>query len=1325
MLLKASKKQRHGLWQKALLRGLLPIFVFGLVTVVSVIGGQPNRAEAVTANTLNFQGRLRSNTGSTVPDGSYNIEFNLYTVASGGTTEWTETHTNLGSNAVTVQNGYFAVDLGNTTTGTAFPGTINWDQEHWLGMTVRGTGAACAFAACTPADLEMTPRFKLTAVPYAFRAGALVDASGNAKTADQFAQISPAAVQAASSAVAALRLSQAGAGGFVQFQNGGADVFTVDNNGGTTLGSTTSQGQLSLQDGNGQKTNFVAGDSITDLTFTFPTTLGTAQQCLRNSATPGVLEFGACGSSAVMPFVSKTKTADETQNNAVNPTATLQNDDQLFFSIGANETWNYRFVLHANANATPDIKFAVTAPVGATCKVGALDAEGAAGIGNIGCGASTGLITGNSANDVYEITGSITNGANAGTVQLQWAQNTANVANTIVQSGSYVEASRSVGGSSADVAFIQDGNSFGGLATIGTNDANDFVLESNGVERLRILSGGDVRANDDVIANRVATGTTGTTTGTGTNTTSLTLTADAFAVNDVVLIDNVGQDYYTRITVDPGTGSYTVSPAVTFATGRTVTKYTVQNVGATAADYTSQANRFFQGYFLGGVVVGAGSTTISDGNIESTTDLNLQANGGNVVVGGGLSVTGAITGDGSGLTNINGASISGSTITGLDATNIASGTVNDARLSANVALLSGAQTFTGTKDFSAGLTVSAGNIGVTGTITASGAITGATIVGDGSGLSNLDATDIASGTLNDARLSSNVALLSGAQTFSGTKDFSGGVTVSAGNVNVTGTITASGVISGDGSGLTNLSGASVNGSTITGINATNISSGTLNDGRLSSNVVLLSGAQTFTGAKDFSAGLTVSGGNIGVTGNITASAQISGATILGDGSGLTNLDAADIASGTINDGRLSGNVALLTGSQTFTGAKTFANNGLVLGQTTFSSSATVARAVSFPDEAGAVCLSNKDTCGYLRLASGTAQTDASNNDVISVNKTSATGNLINLQRSATPVFTVANSGALQIQSSSTAALDIRNGSGTSYFLVDTSGAIVRIGSGTTDVMLILDSKTSAGDPTGQEGAMYYSNTMEQYRCYRDGVWEPCGSNPIERAWSIEDEFISGYTGGACTTTTAIVGDINWACYTNGTATTAYNVGAILPTADRPGIMRLTTGAANGNGFTIAATGNNTGSMVLAAGQRVQASVGQGATITNNRLRVGLHAETTTNVRPTTGVWWEADATTNANWNYCFGTGAAATCASSGVPIVASTIFSLDIRITATGAGTSAATFSINGTSFNVTNVTIGTATRVNPALSCFNSAAAARECFIDYFRTSGTATTRR
>ena len=47
----------------------------------------------------------------------------------------------------------------------------------------------------------------------------------------------------------------------------------------------------------------------------------------------------------------------------------------------------------------------------------------------------------------------------------------------------------------------------------------------------------------------------------------------------------------------------------------------------------------------------------------------------------------------------------------------------------------------------------------------------------------------------------------------------------------------------------------------------------------------------------------------------------------GNGSGLTNLNAANLASGTVDDARLSANVALLNANQTFSGADTFTNFG--------------------------------------------------------------------------------------------------------------------------------------------------------------------------------------------------------------------------------------------------------------------------------------------------------------------------------------------------------------------------------------------------------------
>ncbi len=343
-----------------------------------------------------------------------------------------------------------------------------------------------------------------------------------------------------------------------------------------------------------------------------------------------------------------------------------------------------------------------------------------------------------------------------------------------------------------------------GTALQVTNDASVTGLLSTGtlnVSGLSTLSG-------NLIASGSSTGTTGTTTGTGSNTTTLNLVADSFNINDVIYINNAGQDYYTRITVDPGTGSYTVSPAVSFDNGVTVTKYNVQNIGATATDYSTLNNRFFQGYFLGGVVIGAGSTTIGDGSISSTTTLRLQDNGGNVTIGGALAVTGVLSGDASGLTNI-------------DASQITGGSVSDSNLSANVTLLG--NTFNGASQL---LQLNASGKVADSLLSSNITAQGNTFNGlsqlvqlDGSGylpslnggaLTSLNGTNISSGTVADARLTSNVTLLG--NTFNG----------------------ASQLLQLDGAASL----PALNGSALTTLNAGNISSGTVADARLSSNVCL-------------------------------------------------------------------------------------------------------------------------------------------------------------------------------------------------------------------------------------------------------------------------------------------------------------------------------------------------------------------------------------------------------------------------------------------------------------------------------------------------------
>ncbi|MDB5182331.1 MAG: hypothetical protein JWO47_115 [Candidatus Saccharibacteria bacterium] len=191
-----------------------------------------------------------------------------------------------------------------------------------------------------------------------------------------------------------------------------------------------------------------------------------------------------------------------------------------------------------------------------------------------------------------------------------------------------------------DYIPVSNNNNYqGGLTVHGSNlfqsDANSVsafqIQNSSGTSLLNVDSTNNkLTVATDIIATGASTATTGTTSATpATNTTTVILTAaGSFANNDIIFIDNTsGQDYYTRIVSGGGTTTLTVSPAVSYLASATVTKYTAQSIGATSTDYTTLNNRFFQGYFTGGIVTGAGSTVYSDGRVQSSNTLNINAVG--------------------------------------------------------------------------------------------------------------------------------------------------------------------------------------------------------------------------------------------------------------------------------------------------------------------------------------------------------------------------------------------------------------------------------------------------------------------------------------------------------------------------------------------------------------------------------------------------------------------------------------------------------------------------------------------------------------------------
>ena len=200
-------------------------------------------------------------------------------------------------------------------------------------------------------------------------------------------------------------------------------------------------------------------------------------------------------------------------------------------------------------------------------------------------------------------------------------------------------------------------------------------------------------------------------------------------------------------------------------------------------------------------------------------------------------------------------------------------------------------------------------------------ITGA-FVGDGGGLTGLNADQLTAGTVADGRLSTNVVLLNADQTFTGSNTFTGVARL----INPTNVLV--GYFVGDGSALSNVPAAKLTG---TAPSATNFA------GSLAGDVSGSQGATVVATVGDLSAGGVAAGAKAA---NAATSDSMPGALVkrdaaggfraatvtgafVGDGGGLTGLNATQLTAGTVADGRLSANVALLNANQTLTGENHF------------------------------------------------------------------------------------------------------------------------------------------------------------------------------------------------------------------------------------------------------------------------------------------------------------------------------------------------------------------------------------------------------------------
>ena len=186
--------------------------LIGMLVVAALVLGQAGHIHAADANPperMTYQGYLVDGNG--VPLGNsapanYDVIFRIYKAKSGGEPVWAEQQT------VTVDKGYFSVLLGEGSSSgneprseqisTAFVGADISDR--FIGITVGGLGGV---------DLEIAPRLRLVASPYAFtatQARNVSDGSGNRNLFREVDNSNNASLKLGAGSTPTLTLQEAG-----------------------------------------------------------------------------------------------------------------------------------------------------------------------------------------------------------------------------------------------------------------------------------------------------------------------------------------------------------------------------------------------------------------------------------------------------------------------------------------------------------------------------------------------------------------------------------------------------------------------------------------------------------------------------------------------------------------------------------------------------------------------------------------------------------------------------------------------------------------------------------------------------------------------------------------------------------------------------------------------------------------------------------------------------------------------------------------------------------------------------------------------------------
>jgi hypothetical protein len=440
---------------------------------------------------------------------------------------------------------------------------------------------------------------------------------------------------------------------------------------------------------------------------------------------------------------------------------------------------------------------------------------------------------------------------------------------------------------------------------------------------------------------------------------------DAFFVQDGDT--GAGETYVcnTQGTITFGSSNITfaqISTAQIYAAGTGLNlsnlTFSIANTTVTSGLYGDSANVSVIEVNAQGQLTSASNSAINVSNITVGTLANARttansANGASTIVA--RDSNGDFTANTVNATTVNATNISGNGIalTAINASNITSGTLDNARTTGNTA--NSASTIV--------LRDSSGNFG-------SNVITASSFSGDGTAITAINASNISSGTIANAR--TTAASANGASTIV-QRD-------SGGNFSAN-TVTA------------NFAG---NGSTITDINASNITSGTISNARTTASSA--NGAST----------IVLRDTNGSFDANVVNATNLSGG-----GLSITSINASNISAGTIGSAYVSGAYANITGVGTVTSGTWQGNTVAILYGGTGQTTANGAFNALAPSQTG-------NNGKYLT-------TDGSNTSWGTITAGITITNDTSTNASFYPVFTTATSGSISAANVSSTELTFNPG----------------------------------------------------------------------------------------------------------------------------------------------------------------------------------------------------------------------------------------------------------------------------------------------------------